>query len=174
MLGISGGVLILSDRVNPSPFILGGTGTESFNLEQPLSLPERLESGTLNLPLIVSFFDSVSFVDKNLEKISAKLELLTESLITKLNSFERVKVYSKKNKSGIVAFSVSPFSSMEVSEYLDKNYDIAVRSGYHCAPLMHKELKTTKDGLVRVSFAYENSIKEVDTLILALKNLLTS
>ena len=45
---------LFSDRVNPRPLIMGGTGSESMNLGMPEYYPDRLESGTLAYPAVVS------------------------------------------------------------------------------------------------------------------------
>ena len=52
---------------------------------------------------------------------------------------------------------------------LDRDYDIAVRAGAHCAPLMHEALGTTQTGAVRFSFSHFNTFTEVDTALAALK-----
>ena len=52
-------------------------------------------------------------------------------------------------------------TSGKVADILNSDYDIAVRGGFHCAPLMHKFLGTEKDGLVRASLAVQNSSREI-------------
>ena len=174
MYGFTGGCMIFDESVFIKPLTFGGTGTETFNKDQPAFPPERFESGTLNLPVIVSLRESVFYVEKNMDFFKKRLTNLTETLIKELNALERITVFSKKNGSGIVAFSVAPFSSGEVADFLNKNYDIAVRSGFHCAPLQHKRLKTDKDGLIRVSLAAENTENELSVLIAALRKLCLS
>ena len=52
-----------------------------------------------------------------------------------------------------------------VADILSRDYDIAVRGGFHCAPLIHKFYGTEKSGLVRVSIAVQNSAHELSRLI---------
>ena len=58
-----------------------------------------------------------------------------------------------------------------IAEELSSKYNIAVRGGLHCAPLIHEALGTLDGGLVRISFSHYNDEKEIDKLIFALKEL---
>lgn len=165
------GALILSKRANPNPIMQGGTGTESFNTFQPDCYPEKLESGTLNLPAICSLEEGVSYAEKNLSFSAGELLSQTKYLIENLNQINGVKCYSTPNKFGIVSFSVKGFPSSEVSEILSDKFDIAVRGGYHCAPLTHKLLKTEQDGLVRVSSSLFNTKRELNLLLSAVRKI---
>ena len=168
---MTSGILLIEDGLEVEPLIYGGTGSESFNLSQPTCYPEKLESGTLNLPAISTLFEGLKFVMKNRENFATHLYSMTQKLIERLSQIQGVKVFSQPNKSGIVAFSIKNLSSEHVADLLNKNYDIAVRGGLHCAPLMHKFLNTEKDGLVRVSLAVQNSSKEMAYFLNALKEI---
>ncbi len=165
------GALLLSDKINVEPLCQGGTGTESFNPYQPDVYPEKLESGTLNLPAICSLEEGLRYIDGNISYVSVRLEEMTEYLCEKLSEIPKVKVYSRKNPVGIVSFSIEGISSGEVSEILSEKYDIAVRGGYHCAPLVHKMLGTQDDGLIRASLSLHNTKREANALISAVKNI---
>jgi Aminotransferase class-V. len=52
--------------------------------------------------------------------------------------------------------------SSDIGTILDKKYGIAVRPGFHCAPLAHEALGTTKTGLVRISPGYFNTVQEME------------
>lgn len=171
--GIMGsGILAISEKVAPSPIMFGGTGTETFNLNQPDCYPERLESGTLNLPAIASVNEGLSYFMKNKQTVSDVLYSYTEYLIEKLAFFKQIKVYSKPNSVGIVSFEIIDKDSTEIAERLDKEYDIAVRAGFHCAPLCHKYLNTDKNGLIRVSFSVFNSTREINFFLTALSKII--
>ncbi len=172
LYGIMGsGLLLLSEVVNLTPLIFGGTGTESFNLTQPSCYPERLESGTLNLPAIASLSEGVKYVSENVKSIGTTLFSYTTALINNLKENKKIKIYSEPNKMGIVAFKLEETPSQDVADTLNSEYDIAVRGGLHCAPLTHKFLKTDKEGLVRVSLAVQNSTRELAFLVRALKEI---
>lgn len=172
LYGIMGsGALVFSNKVEIEPLIMGGTGTESFNTEQPSCYPERLESGTLNLPAIAALYEGTLYVKKNLSTFSERLFSLTKSVIEKLSDVKNLKIYSEPNPAGIVALNFSAFPSSYVADILNDEFDIAVRAGLHCAPLMHKYLKTDKDGLVRISIAPQNTSRELLALIRAVTNI---
>src|SRR5678815_5274372 len=67
LLGPQGiGGFIISDELNEicEPFILGGTGSLSHALSQPDFLPDKFESGTLNIPGIVGLNEGIKFIRK--------------------------------------------------------------------------------------------------------------
>ena len=165
------GGLCINTKIIPQPILFGGTGTESTNLLQPTSLPEKLESGTLETPNILSLNAGILYNKKNFYKHNKKSYVLTEFLYMQLKKINGIKIYSQPNfSSGIISFNYKNYDSIEISEYLDKNYNIATRAGLHCAPLTHKFYNTTKIGMVRISLSFKNTKKEINTLIKAIKN----
>ena len=170
--GIMGsGALILGDGVSLSPMLYGGTGVETFNEDMPDYLPERLEAGTLNLPAIASLLEGARHVFRNLNNFGKFLVSYTERLINGLSAIPAVKVYSAPNPSGIVSFKIDGASSDEIADILNTEYDVAVRGGFHCAPLLHKSLGTEKEGLVRASLSVHNSANEIDYFIKAINRI---
>ncbi len=152
MLGIQGsGVLVFSERFDPKPLLYGGTGTESYSAEMPAFYPERLEGGTLNYPAIVSLAEGALYIKTNGRRMRRKVEEYTREAISGLERTEGVRVYSTPNPYGIVAFGVEGVTSERAAGILSEEYSICVRGGLHCAPLMHKALKS--GGLVRASFS---------------------
>lgn len=165
------GVLVLGENFNVRPLLFGGTGSDSFSEFMPEFLPEGLEAGTLNLPAICSLKAGLEYLEGNVSYVASQLFALTENLITRLARLPFIQLYSIPNKHGIVCFTHTDFSSQELTEILSTRYDVAVRGGFHCAPLMHKFLKTEKLGAVRVSFAPQNNRREINAFISALKDL---
>jgi selenocysteine lyase/cysteine desulfurase len=88
-----------------------------------------------------------------------------------LKTIEGVKCYSSPNESGIVSFALYNMPSNEVADILNTEYDVAVRGGFHCSPLLHKHLNTEVDGLVRVSLAVQNSTREINYFLRAIKEI---
>lgn len=168
------GVLIIGEKTKVSPIMQGGTGTESFNPYQPDVYPESLESGTLNLPAICSLEEGIRYIEGSLSYVGNWLEEMTSYLVEKLSIIERVKVFSRKNRVGIVSFLIDGIPSGEVAEILSDRYDIAVRSGFHCAPLVHKMLNTDDGGLIRASLSPHNTKREANALIFAVKEIANS
>lgn len=170
--GIMGsGALILNDNVDISPLTFGGTGTDTFNEDMPKDYPERLEAGTLNLPAVASLLEGARFAFKNISNFAGTLLAYTERLIKGLNEIPKVTVYSAPNPAGIVSFKIDGVESAAAADILNDEYDVAVRGGFHCAPLMHKALGTEKEGLVRASLSVHNSSGEIDYFIKAIKRI---
>ncbi len=172
LYGVMGsGVLILNDDTDLSPLIYGGTGSESFNLNQPSEYPERLESGTLNLPAIAALKEGVNYVSANIVSFGQILLRSTEYLIDELKKIDGIKIYSRPNKAGIVSFSLVNNSCTAVADILNAEYDVAVRAGLHCAPLIHNYLGSGERGLVRASLSVQNSPRELATFIRATREI---
>ena len=167
------GVLILDNNVDISPICFGGTGVDTFNKFQPDYYPEKLESGTLNLPAIASLFEGARYALDNLLLYSNTLKNYTEKVINTISTYNGVRCFSLPNPCGIVSFMHNTIPSNEFADILNSKYDIAVRSGFHCAPLVHKFLQTDADGLVRISLAPQNSQREIATLLNAIKEIIS-
>jgi len=79
--------------------------------------------------------------------------------------------FSHWNRTAVVSLNIGDYDSGAVSDELWDGYEIATRSGAHCAPLMHMALGTVEQGAVRFSFSWFNTEEEVDTAIQAIKEL---
>lgn len=164
------GVLMVDKNVNLSPFKFGGTGTSSSVPIQPTDFPEGFESGTLPLPAIASINAGLEFVKKNFDQTNKKLFELSAHLVENLLTVKGITVYSKPNVCGIVSFTVNGYTSQEVANILSERYDIAVRGGLHCAPLLHDYYKT-KDGMVRASLGCDNTYADVENFLKAIREI---
>ena len=172
LYGLSGTGVLISDGKYPlSTIIEGGTGATSLELKQTDFLPEQLESGTINVPGIISLGAGVDFVKKTgINNIRRKEDRLCDMFATQvggLNNFTVIREYSKKY-APLVSFSYKNANSFEVTEYLS-NRGFALRGGFHCSALAHKTLGTEEDGLTRFSPAVFNSEIEVKKLVTELK-----
>ncbi len=73
---------------------------------------------------------------------------------------------------GILSLNIEGYQAQDVGALLDEEYHIAVRTGYHCAPLVHKYLKDREyGGTVRVSLGRFTTEKELGQLIGALEEI---
>ena len=151
----------------------GGTGSSSESMRQPLDLPERYESGTLNLPGIVGLGAGCEYVAPRLSQIMMHERELTRALYDGLARIPEVTLYSPTEESaraGMVSFNVGDLTSSQTSDALAKK-DIAVRGGLHCAPGAHRFLGTLRRGAVRASVGYANTFDEVDQFLQAVRGL---
>ena len=171
--GIMGlGCLCFKDEAKPTPILYGGTGTDSHLLTQPTTSPECFESGTQNLPAILGLNAAIDWYEKTKTSNAEKRKELAKMLYDGLHTLKKLTVLSYPNfKSGIVSFKIEGIDSMTAADILAEKYEIAVRSGLHCAPLIHKHLGTDKEGLVRASVSAENNRNEVITFLRAIKEI---
>ena len=145
------GALLFSQNAIPRPITFGGTGSESHLYYQPETIPDSLESGTLPCPAIMAMGAGVDWWLANWKENHDTVTEMQRTILDGLKEIPNVKVYSQYNKSGIVSFDVGERDSTEISDILSEQYDIAVRGGLQCAPLMHRHLGTLKQGVVRAS-----------------------
>ena len=83
-----------------------------------------------------------------------------------------VEFYSSlENSTPIVALNIPGKDSAYVSDLLNYKYGIVTRCGAHCAPLMHKYLKTEEKGIVRLSISFQNTMEDVDLVIRAIREI---
>lgn len=168
------GVLICQKPIE-NTIIEGGTGTNSAELVQPEGLPERLESGTVNVPEIMGLSAGIDYVKGvGIKKIYSHEMKLIRYLYKELSKNDRVQLYTPEPKDGLYApvlsFNVYGKTSAEVSQYLNGK-GIAVRGGLHCAPSAHRQIGTLDIGAVRVSVAAFNTPAEITSLIKAIKQI---
>lgn len=161
------GFLIFSKDIELKPMLYGGTGTASHSLTQPLEAPECYEAGTLNSGGIHALHQGAKWSFDNREKYFENMQKLSSQLIYGLKDLGAI-VYTD-NKNGVVSFNLPDKSCTLVADMLDVNFDIATRSGLHCAPLAHKFLNTTEIGTVRASVGIESTDKEIENFLNALE-----
>lgn len=165
-MGIGG--FVKEKQFHLEPFLTGGTGSDSLNLPMPEG-KDGLEPGSQNIPAVIGLCASICWInDIGADNIFAHEQKLTESCIRELKKIEGVQVYAPANpdnRIGVISFTMENYNVNEVAEILDNEYDIAVRAGYHCAPLIHSYLQDKEyGGTIRVSFSWFNTEEEVQIL----------
>lgn len=174
LLGPQGtGVLYVNSKIRLNSQREGGTGSKSEEIFQPDLYPDKYESGTHNTPGIAGLGAGVQFLlDTGIDKIREHEEALSQYMIDEILKIDGVKLYgpkSAKERAAVIAVNVGDLDSGEVTFRLDREFGIATRSGIHCAPLAHASIGTLKQGAVRFSLGYFNTIEEIDKAVEALK-----
>ena len=167
------GGLYISPEVDLRPLLTGGTGTQSELLHQPVSRPERYESRTLNVPGLAGLAKGVDFILKTgVDAIEEKEYELTARLISGIRQYDNITIWgpqTAKNRAAVLSITIDGYEPQDISIYLDQIFDIAVRSGLHCAPYAHETLGTLdKGGTVRISPGYFTTEEEIDACIEAI------
>jgi cysteine desulfurase/selenocysteine lyase len=176
LLGPPGvGILYVRPDLDVLPLMEGGTGSRSEDLQQPDLCPDRYESGTPNLPAIAGLSAGIEFIMKEGISSIREHELELASVLEReLSRIPGVKVYSPEVRgAGIVSFTVDGMNPGDVGHLLDEGFDIAVRTGLHCAPLAHQTLGTFPEGTVRVSPGFSTTMDDIEYFLRSLDLLLS-
>lgn len=162
------GVLICRKNI-PETIIEGGTGTNSLDLHQPQEMPERLESGTINVPAIMGLGGGIDFINKHgISKLYLKEMQLSQYLYDSIKNNRNIELYTHKplpwEYAPVIPFNFKGIASSKIAKNLDEK-NIAVRAGFHCAPMAHRKIGTIKNGAVRISLSAFNNIAEADSFL---------
>lgn len=167
-----GGFINVSN-IKLKTYITGGTGSDSLNLEMPEGPEAMYEAASSNIVAIAGLYAALK--ELNVGEIQEKEKKITRYCIDKLANIKGIKIYLpgvKENHVGIISFTIRGFSSEDIGTILDEDYDIAVRTGYHCAPYIHDYLKDKNSlGTVRIGLGQYTTQDEIDKLALALKEI---
>lgn len=180
LLGPQGiGGFLISEELDAQmkPYIAGGTGSQSDSLDVPQNLPDKYESGTMNLPGIIGLHAALSYIEEvGIKNIRKKKMELTEYFLEKLRELPGVRIVGKQDIKDRVAVVSVDFQSIDnaiAAFELDQRCGIMTRVGLHCAPIAHKSLHTYPQGTVRFAFSVANTKIEVDTCIEGIRELLS-
>jgi cysteine desulfurase / selenocysteine lyase len=147
----------------------GGTGSMAPGLEMPTNLPDALEAGTSNA---VGFAGLIAAMDQLNHETHEHEMSMTKRIIDGLDQIDGVRIYGLPTIEGrtpVVLFNIEGITAREVMVKLDKEHNIAVRGGVHCAPLLHDAIGTCTDGGVRVSPGSGTDEQQIDVFINAIK-----
>lgn len=174
LLGPAGiGGLVVSPEAEIAPTKFGGTGIDSQSLSHTPSYPHRLEAGTLNLPGIIGLAFGVAAVQQAglAEAHSSEMRLMRR-LREALAALPGVIVHSPEPRPGdvpVLTCNVAGIVPSDVGAILDADYGIAVRTGLHCAPLVHRDLGTLeRGGAVRFSAGPFTTEEDIDRAVVAM------
>lgn len=173
-----GGMLLRDELCSQmTPLISGGTGSRSDSEEVPDFMPDRFESGTMNLPGIAGLHRALTYLEEyGIENIARQELAICQRFIDGALTLPDTRVVGKLNtqdRAAIVSLDFQKMDNAEVSFLLDNQYGVMTRCGLHCAPRAHKSLGTFPQGAVRFSFSHHNTPEEVDTCIEGLRKILT-
>ena len=178
------GMLAVSDKAvgRLLPTVFGGTGSISESLNMPDQLPEMLEAGNLNVPAIAGWNAALTYL-KALDPVQnvAHRQRLCARIGEKFDAFEGgFAVFGRD-----LPLASLVFDSLEpglIANLLDSEFSIEVRSGLHCAALVHNHLEHLHSrrasnegkyqGTVRISAGHFTSLEQIDAAAEAVHDLI--
>lgn len=169
LMGLQGtGGCYIGSRLHVRPLKYGGTGTDSRRLLYTEDVYEY-EAGTQNLPGIAALDQAVELILKTgVETIFEKENAIINRLHDALQRIPGVTVYGTKraaDRGPLLSFTLDGMDPSDLAYILDAGYEMVVRTGLHCAPLIHRRLGTQEKGTVRVSVGYQTGEEELEKLI---------
>lgn len=161
--------MLIAEKDIENTIIEGGTGTNSIELRQPDTLPEKLESGTINLPAVLGTGAGIDYVNRmGVERIHKKELNLIKALYREIEKMSGIVLYTpdpeKFGYAPVLSFNFADMPSTEAAQKLS-DAGIAVRGGLHCAPSAHGMIGTLSQGTVRVSVGVFNNLAEINRLL---------
>jgi cysteine desulfurase family protein len=157
----------------------GGTGVRSAIRTHLDEYPYRLEYGTGNLPGIAGLNAGVKWIEQqgmsNIHQLETRLLVM---LRDGLREIEDVTMYCQDNLTdhiGVLAFNIDGLEAADTGTMLDVDYNIASRTGLHCAPRVHEQLGTDKiHGSVRFGIGPFNTEADIAAAINAVREIAVS
>ncbi len=153
-IGIGG--FIKKNELKPIPMLFGGTGVESANQDMPHDEPARYEMGSQNILSISGLYAALKWLERNDKVVAETEEINHRKLYSLLKSYTNISIVGPQNREGcigVISCVFDGYSSDNIGDVLDR-FEIAVRTGLHCAPIAHKTLGTFPAGAVRFSAGY--------------------
>ena len=174
----SGGLYIAeAELASTEPLCIGGGTIADVSLDDYVLAvpPMKFEAGTPNIAQVIGLGEACRYLNRvgmdNVEKWDLKL---ANRLIEGLTEIEGVEVYGPKDprqRVGLATFNIGDMNPHDVALTLDTEYNIAVRSGHHCALPLIKELFNLKEGNARASTYIYNTLEEIDALVSAVEEI---
>jgi cysteine desulfurase / selenocysteine lyase len=152
------------------PYQGGGDMIMSVTFDQTTfnDLPYKFEAGTPNIAGAIGLGAAIEYVQNiGLDVIERYEHKLLSYATEKLNEIDGFRMIgTAKKKSSVAAFVMDKLHPMDIGTMLDME-GVAIRTGHHCTePLMHYfGVPATS----RASFAFYNTIEEVDILVDSIK-----
>ncbi|MDZ7386750.1 MAG: aminotransferase class V-fold PLP-dependent enzyme [candidate division KSB1 bacterium] len=172
------GGLVIGPQVPVDEFgalIQGGTGSRSEEEVQPEFLPDKFESGTVNVVGLAGLAAGVHWVrSRTVEAIREQEMALTARLLEGLREIPGVVVYGTQDvaqRLPVVLFNIEGCDPGVVGERLDREFGIMCRTGLHCAPSAHRTIGTFPHGGVRFSLSALCTQRQVDAALRAVRQL---
>ena len=153
------------------PYIGGGAMISEVKRDKIIyaPLPEKYEAGTMPTAEVISFNESIKFIQSiGMDNLIEHEKQITNYALEKLKKINNVKIVGNpKNKAGVIAFTIKGIHPHDIATILDED-GVAIRAGHHCCQILHEKMNLA--ATARVSIGVYNNEDDIDMLCKAIKN----
>jgi len=154
------------------PYQGGGNMISQVTFEKTIynTLPYKFEAGTPHIAGVIGLGAAIDYIDNiGLDKISRYEKYLLDYATQSMQEFSDIRIIgSAQKKASILSFIFEHIHAHDVGTILDQE-GIAIRTGHHCTmPLM---ARFNVPATARASFAFYNTIEEIDVFLQGLKKI---
>ncbi|QEG23707.1 aminotransferase class V-fold PLP-dependent enzyme [Mariniblastus fucicola] len=161
-----------------SPLRFGGTGSTGNEIEQPQAMPQKFESGNLNVPGIAGLKAALNWQPPTGNSAAdseqgSSLSVLSQQLADRLRQIAGVITYGPAEvQTPTISFNIEGLDCQTAGMLLDSQFEIECRTGLHCAPLIHEKIGSTPfGGTVRFSPGIFTTQVEIDQAVVAVESI---
>lgn len=172
LLGSTGiGGLCVREHVQLRHTRSGGTGVRSAHPYHLDEYPYRMEFGTPNMMGVASLWAAQDWIREKggVENIHAEEMKLTRRLVEGIKNVEGIITYccdNMENHLSTLTMNVEGIDAGNAGIMLDVDFNIATRTGLHCAPLVHTQIGTLEiHGGVRFSIGAFNTEEHISAAV---------
>ena len=162
-----------------NPVIFGGNGDNSLNLGLPETGISKYEVGSLNVPAIGALKCGIDSIKSDFNEIRQHEDKMFRYLLEEIEKMDGIIIFQKpeteeefENHIAVISTAFEKYASDDAGTILDGEYNIAVRTGYHCAPLVHDVIGSKKyGGTIRISIGRYTTKEDIDRLVSAFEDM---
>ena len=162
-----------------NPVIFGGNGEDSLNLGLPETGISKYEVGSLNVPAIGALKCGIDSIKSDFNEIRQHEDKMFRYLLEEIEKMDGIIIFQKpeteeefENHIAVISTAFEKYASDDAGTILDGEYNIAVRTGYHCAPLVHDVIGSKKyGGTIRISIGRYTTKEDIDRLVSAFEDM---
>lgn len=162
-----------------NPVIFGGNGENSLNLGLPETGISKYEVGSLNVPAIGALKCGIDSIETDFNEIRQYEDKMFRYMLEKIEKLDGIIIFQKpeteeefENHIAVISTAFEKYASDDAGTILDGEYNIAVRTGYHCAPLVHDVIGSKKyGGTIRISIGRYTTKEDIDRLVSAFEDM---
>jgi len=174
MYGPNGlGILYMKKKwVDDLPPYQGGGGMINEVKKEDITFAEentKFEAGTMQTAEVVSFAESLNFIEKlGINNIASHENEILEYGLEKLRKNNSIKIIGNpKSRGSVLCFTLKDIHPHDIATILDED-GVAIRAGHHCCQILHDKLGI--NATARASIAVYNNKEDMDKLSDAIKN----